>query len=104
MPQNPNMPTLDLPWEMIEIYFSFHKHKNQKTAIASPLPLSWQRSEKRCLLTESNERLQLEVDDRRSGEDCFDNGLRASRGWSDARATRNFTWDLKFNKTENSLM
>jgi len=24
--------------------------------------------------------------------------------WSDARATRNFTWDVKFNKTENSLM
>jgi len=23
--------------------------------------------------------------------------------WSDARATRNFTWDVKFNKTENSL-
>jgi len=28
----------------------------------------------------------------------------AMRGfWSDARATRNFTWDVKFNKTENSL-
>jgi len=23
--------------------------------------------------------------------------------WSNARATQNFTWDVKFNKTENSL-
>jgi len=30
-----------------------------------------------------------------------DDGKR--RIWSDARATRNFTWDVKFNKTENSL-
>ena len=84
MPQNPNTPRLDLPQlspklETIEIYFSFYKHKNQKTATAFPLPLSCRTSGKRRLLAESNERLQLEVDDRQPGEDPSGNGHGASR-------------------------
>jgi len=64
-----DLPQMSSNLETIEIYFSFHKHMNQMTAIALPLALSRRRSGKRCLLAESNERLQLEIDDRRPGED-----------------------------------